>query len=241
LPLRLIRGIKERRLRWRLIFIFSTASSSLLFSFFFASAHIFVLSVVTTVVSLVHAAYILTVGGIPVIISALVEDCMSLTVANLPVVATASMKHFSTTAAREPDPDGDGQRWSSWKFRSPTQPAGTASMTTQLTSNFRSKGGGARAGGGRIADNTGTMSTTDTTIDLTQKSVIPAFEIGSDEQLFGASGAEKKTEGEKLNDQETAAATAVRREDRSVVRIDVLPYPREPPSSLPPTPATGEP
>jgi len=35
-------------------------------------------------VSLVHAAYIITRGGIPVIISALVEDCMSLTVANFP-------------------------------------------------------------------------------------------------------------------------------------------------------------
>ena len=237
LPLRLIRGIKERRLRWRLIFIFSTASSSHLF-FCFASAHTFVLSVVTTVVSLVHAAYIITRGGIPVIISALVEDCMSLTVANLPVVATASIRHLSTTAAREPDPDGDGQRWSSWKFRSPTQPAGTASMTAQLTANFRSKGGG--AGAGSVANNTGTTTTTDTTIDLTKKSVIPALEIGSDEQLFGASGTEK-TEGEKVNDQETAALTAVRREDRSVVRIDVLPYPREPPSPLPPTPATGEP
>ena len=91
-----------------------------------------------------------------------------------------------------------------------------------------------------MADNTGTVTTTDTTIDLTRKSSIPVFEIGPDEQLFGASGAEK-TEGEKVNDQEAAAATAVRREDRSVVRIDVLPYPREPPSSLPPTPATGEP
>jgi hypothetical protein len=196
---------------------------------------------VTTVVSLVHAAYIITRGGIPVIISALVEDCMSLTVANLPVVATASIRHFSTTAAREPDPDGDGQRWLSWIFRSPTQPAGNGTMSAQLTSIFRSKGGGAGAGGGRIVDNTGTMTTTDTTIDLTKRSVIPALEIGSDEQLFGTSGAEKKTEGEKVNDQETVAATAVRREDRSVVRIDVLPYPREPPSPLPPTPATGEP
>lgn len=192
----------------------------------------------TTVVSLVHAAYIITRGGIPVIISALVEDCMSLTVANLPVVATASIRHFSITAAREGDPDGDGQRWSSWKFRSPTQPTGTA-MSAQLTSNFRSKGG-VGAGGRRIVDNTGT-TTTDTTIDITKKSVIPAFEIGSDEQLFDASGAEKKTEGEKGNDPEMAAATTVRREDRSVVRIGALPYPREPPSPLQPTPGTGEP
>ncbi len=190
----------------------------------------------TTVVSLVHAAYIITRGGIPVIISALVEDCMSLTVANLPVVATASISYFSVTAAREPDPDGDGQRWSSWKFRSRTQPTGTVTMTTQLTTDHRPKGGGPRA----VAANTRT-TTTDTTIDLTKKSSIPAFEIGSDEQLFDASGAEKTEGDEKVNDQANAAATAVRREDRSVVRIDLLPYPREPPSPLPPTPATGEP
>ena len=194
----------------------------------------------TTVVSLVHAAYIITRGGTPVIISALVEDCMSLTVANLPVVVTATIINLYTTAAREPDPDGDGQRWSSWKFRSRTQPTGAATTTTQLTSNFRPNGGDG-AGGGRIAASTRTMTTTDTTIDLTKKSAIPALEIGSDEQLFGASDAEKKTEGEKVKDQEIAAAPAVRREDRSVVRIDYLPYPREPPSPLPPTPATSEP
>ncbi|ETW82542.1 hypothetical protein HETIRDRAFT_315451, partial [Heterobasidion irregulare TC 32-1] len=54
LPLRLIHGIKDRGLRRRLIFIFST-------------------SIITTIVSLVHAAYIITGGGIKVIISALVE------------------------------------------------------------------------------------------------------------------------------------------------------------------------
>lgn len=193
----------------------------------------------TTIVSLVHAVLIITRGGIPVIISAFVEDCMSLTVANLPVVVTSSIRHFYTTGARGPDPDGDGQRWSSWKFRSPSQLAGTANMTAQLTSNFRPNGSGG-AGGGNIAANTGTMSTTDITIDLTNKSTIPALEIGSDDQLFGASGAEKKTEGERTSDQETAAATTVRREDRGVVRIDYLPYPREP-SPLPPTPASGEP
>ncbi|KAH9955898.1 hypothetical protein BC827DRAFT_1085255, partial [Russula dissimulans] len=75
LPIRLIRGIKDKGLRRRLLFIFST-------------------SIVTTIVSLVHAAYIITRGGIPVIISALVEDCMSLTVANLPVVATASIHRW---------------------------------------------------------------------------------------------------------------------------------------------------
>jgi hypothetical protein len=230
LPLRLIRGIKERRLRWRLILIFSTASSSYPKIFPFTIAHSFIfLSVMTTIVSLVHAALIITRGGIPVLISALVEDCMSLTVANLPVVATASIIRLSTTAARMEDPDGDGQRWSSWIFRSRTQPAGTANTTAQLTTDFRAKGG-------RVTGNTQT-TTTDTTIDLTKKSAITTFEIGADEQLFRASGAEK-TEGEKVDNQAAAAATPVRHEDRSVVRIDALPYPREPP---PPTPATGEP
>jgi hypothetical protein len=237
LPLRLIRGIKEKRLRRRLIFIFSTSSSSL-FSPPYNRAHSFVLPVVTTIVSLVHASYIITRGGIPVIISALVEDCMSLTVANLPVVVTAGIIHFSGASSRDNDPDGDGQRWSSWKFHTRTQHLSTATNTTQLTSNFRPRGGG---GGRAVAVNTTATTNsdgTDTTIDVMKKGAIPAYEVGSEEQLFGAPGAEK-TEGEVAmagNDQATTVATAVRREDRGVVRIDALPYRLEPPS-----PATGEP
>ncbi|KAI0058788.1 hypothetical protein BV25DRAFT_1829790 [Artomyces pyxidatus] len=101
LPLRLIHGIKDKGLRRRLIFIFST-------------------SIVTTIVSLVHAAYIITSGGKNVLISALVEDCMSLTVANVPVVATALLRSM---AARQSGPsayadetDG-GPRWSSFRFK----------------------------------------------------------------------------------------------------------------------------
>jgi hypothetical protein len=179
----------------------------------------------------VHAAYIITRGGIPVIISALVEDCMSLTVANLPVVASASIKHFSGSS-HDADPDGDGQRWSTWIFRTRTQPLDTVSITGQMSTGFRPRGGG---GGRDVAVNTTmTMSeVTDTTIDLTKKGAIP---VGSEEQLFGTSGVEKKT------DDRNDPATAVRREDRGVVRIDLLPYPREPPPSpLLPTPATGEP
>ena len=111
-----------------------------------------------------------------------------------------------------------------------------------MTSQFGTKGGAASAGGGRVAVNTATMTTMDTTIDLTTKSDdTPVFEIGSDCQLFGTSVAEKKTAGENVNVEETTVETAVRREDRSVVRIGSLPYPRELPSPLPPTPATGEP
>ncbi|KAI0056517.1 hypothetical protein BV25DRAFT_1832172 [Artomyces pyxidatus] len=73
LPLRLLHGIKDMSLYRRLIFIFST-------------------SIVTTIVSMVHAAYIITSGGSKVLVSALVEDCLSLTVANVPVVATAVLR-----------------------------------------------------------------------------------------------------------------------------------------------------
>ena len=112
-----------------------------------------------------------------------------------------------------------------------------------MTSNFRPRGGGGGAGGRAVAVNTtGTTTSdgTDMTIDITKKGAIPAYEVGSEEQLFGTSGAEKKTEGEMAldrNDQATTVATAVRREDRGVVRIDVLPYRHEPP----PSPTTGEP
>jgi len=189
LPIRLIRGIKDKVLRRRLLFIFST-------------------SIVTTIVSLVHAAYIITRGGIPVIISALVEDCMSLTVANLPVVATASIHRLSGANSRDANPDGDGQRWSSFKFRTRTNPPDS---TTRWSTGR----------GAVTIDNTTEL--TDTTIGQS-KGRIPAYAIGSEGLLSGT-----KTEGE---DAEKAQAfRQVRREDRGVVRIDVLPYPHEQPAS----------
>ncbi|EJD36626.1 hypothetical protein AURDEDRAFT_117041 [Auricularia subglabra TFB-10046 SS5] len=72
-PLRMIRFVANKGLRRRLMFIFST-------------------SVVTTIVSLVHAAYILSEGGPKVLVAAIVEDTVSLMVANLPVAATAAMR-----------------------------------------------------------------------------------------------------------------------------------------------------
>ncbi|KZV81495.1 hypothetical protein EXIGLDRAFT_755554 [Exidia glandulosa HHB12029] len=72
-PLRMIRHVANTSLRRRLYFIFST-------------------SVVTTIVSLVHAAYILRTGGTKVLVAAIVEDTVSLMVANLPVAATAAMR-----------------------------------------------------------------------------------------------------------------------------------------------------
>ncbi|KAI0288944.1 hypothetical protein BC826DRAFT_1188097 [Russula brevipes] len=196
LPIRLIRGIKEKRLRWRLVFIFSTA-------------------IVTTIVSLVHAAYIITRGGIPVIISALVEDCMSLTVANLPVVATASFRRLSGVSRHE-HPDGDGQRWSSFKFRTRTQPPG-ATTATHWTTGF-----GAGAGG--VSVHNTTTEFTGTSVEMT-KNTIPAFAVGPDGLFSGT-----MTKGDFDGDAEKGQVLEqVRPEDGGVVRIDVLPYPREPP------------
>ncbi|KAK7031664.1 hypothetical protein R3P38DRAFT_2925035 [Favolaschia claudopus] len=68
-PVPLFRNLINKAFRQKLTLIFSTC-------------------VVTTIVSLVHAAFILQKGGIKVVISALVEDCFSLIVANIPVVVT---------------------------------------------------------------------------------------------------------------------------------------------------------
>ncbi|KAF9465586.1 hypothetical protein BDZ94DRAFT_1306937 [Collybia nuda] len=72
-PLKLLQGVQDRQLRLRLMVIFSTC-------------------IVTTVVSLVHAVYILNHGGKKVIISALVEDCFSLIICNIPVVFTSVIR-----------------------------------------------------------------------------------------------------------------------------------------------------
>jgi hypothetical protein len=53
-PLQLLQGLQDKQLRRRLMLIFSTC-------------------IVTTIVSLVHAAYILKLGGPKVVVAALVE------------------------------------------------------------------------------------------------------------------------------------------------------------------------
>ncbi|KIK62548.1 hypothetical protein GYMLUDRAFT_72764 [Collybiopsis luxurians FD-317 M1] len=75
-PLRVFMHLQDKALRRKLVIIFSTC-------------------IATTIVSLVHAAFILTTGGIKVIVSALVEDNISLIVANVPVVVTAMMRNGS--------------------------------------------------------------------------------------------------------------------------------------------------
>ncbi|KAJ6533584.1 hypothetical protein B0H19DRAFT_840799, partial [Mycena capillaripes] len=69
-PLPLFRDLLDKGIRRKLTIIFSTC-------------------VVTTIVSLVHAVYILRNGHVKVLISAVVEDCFSLIVANIPVVVTS--------------------------------------------------------------------------------------------------------------------------------------------------------
>lgn len=170
--------------------------------------------------SLVHAAYIISRGGIPVIISALVEDCMSLTVANLPVVATASFRRLKNGSANA---DADGQRWSTWKFKSRTVPhstggGGGGGGTTYFTAGFGTISHG--AAGTRVDANTGTETElTGTALEQSKGTVsigMGAYSLGSvdPEELF-ANG--------------TKAVDGARRDDKGVVRIDVLPYSREQP------------
>jgi hypothetical protein len=171
---------------------------------------------VTTVVSLVHAAYIITQGGIPEVIAGLVEDCMSLTVANLPIVAMVSFRRISGASSFDITEDNAGQRWhnSALKFRTWTsRPHGA---TTHVSIGFIP---GLSRDSASIRD---TTELTSTTLDLTRKSSMPVHSVGTldpDEVFIGA-----KPAGERDENVDNG-------KDRGVVRIDMLPYPREPPSS----------
>ncbi|KAJ7922282.1 hypothetical protein B0H13DRAFT_1509828, partial [Mycena leptocephala] len=68
-PLPLFRNLIDKSLGYKLTLLFSSC-------------------VVTTIVSLVHAVFILTHYDTMIFISAIVEDCLSLIVANIPVVIT---------------------------------------------------------------------------------------------------------------------------------------------------------
>ncbi|GLB37665.1 putative expressed protein [Lyophyllum shimeji] len=72
-PLRLLRNLRDRKLRNRLTVIFSTC-------------------LITTAVSLVHAAFIFVHAGHKEVIAAIVEDCVSLIVCNIPVVFTSLLR-----------------------------------------------------------------------------------------------------------------------------------------------------
>ncbi|KAI0247713.1 hypothetical protein BJV78DRAFT_1157043 [Lactifluus subvellereus] len=165
---------------------------------------------VTTIVSLVHAAFIISEGGFPEAISAFVEDCMSLTVANVPVVATALLRCISGTNSRDANDDDDGQCGTlSLKFR--TQTTRPPGATMRWSTGFGLSGAGVSSGN----------TTESATLDATMKT-LPAYPVdalGPDEMSAGA-----KTDKE-LDE------NAKKGMDGGVVRIDVLPYPRQPPPS----------
>ncbi|KAH8976604.1 hypothetical protein EDB86DRAFT_3111269 [Lactarius hatsudake] len=168
-----------------------------------------------------HAAYIIGRGGIPVVISSLVEDCISLTVANLPVVATASFRRLSGDSSNA---DGEGQRWSSFKFfKTRTMPPSSGAGTAFFTTGF---GAVSRSAGASVGANVGTKTElTGTSLEQSKGTVsgIGAYSlcaVGPDE-LFA--------NGTKSVDR-PAEKDEGRREDKGgVVRIDMLPYPREQP------------
>ena len=165
----------------------------------------------TTIVSLVHAAYIITEGGFPELISALVEDCMSLTVANVPVVAAASIRCISGTKSLDANDDDDGQRWSGLKFRTrTTRPPGA---TTHWSTGFWPSRGVVSVGV--------TTETTSTTLDAT-KGALPVYSVGGlgPGEMFAGAKMDRELD-----------ENARRGKDGNVVRIDVLPYPRQPPPS----------
>ena len=130
---------------------------------------------------------------------------MSLTVANLPVVATASFRHLGNSPNND---DGDGQRWSTWKFKTRTLPhSSTAVGTTFFSNGFGATGGG-------DADMGTATELTRTTLEQSKQS--KSIGIGAyPDEMFASSN-------KSVDDDE-------RREDKGgVVRIDVWPYGREP-------------
>jgi hypothetical protein len=85
-------------------------------------------------VSLVHATYILTIGGTKVLIAAIVEDTVSLMVANLPVVFMASLRVLGTTTEDDSEPPTGGI--STFRFNTRT---GATGATTTIGGTQRSK------------------------------------------------------------------------------------------------------
>ncbi|KAJ7922313.1 hypothetical protein B0H13DRAFT_1707819 [Mycena leptocephala] len=71
-PLPLFRKLTDKSLGYKLTLLFSTC-------------------VVTTIVSFIHVAFVLTHDTMKIIISAIVEGCVSLIVANIPVIITTTI------------------------------------------------------------------------------------------------------------------------------------------------------
>lgn len=104
--------------RRRLMFIFST-------------------SVVTTVVSLVHAALIFEDAGIKVVIAAMVENAVSLMVCNVPVLATAVLRRMGSTRDDDADTSAGTRLGTFLRFRT-MKSRGTAATTVGITLTGRS-------------------------------------------------------------------------------------------------------
>ena len=161
----------------------------------------------TTIVSLVHAVYIMTKGGFPELISALVEDCMSLTVANVPAVAAASVRCVSRNSRDANDDDDDGQRWLSLKFR--TRTTRLSGATTHRSTGFGLSRGGVSVG---------------ITTDITSTTPGPMRETSPVDSV-GALGLDEIFAGVKMDRE--LDEDAKRGKDGEVVRIlDALSYPR---------------
>ncbi|EKM51748.1 uncharacterized protein PHACADRAFT_262067 [Phanerochaete carnosa HHB-10118-sp] len=111
-PLRLIQQMSAvDSTRRRLMIIFST-------------------SIVTTIVSLVHAAFIFEDAGIKVVIAAIVEDTFSLIVCSLPVVVTAIMRK-----AGKPEEETDYTKQSTFGWKAATRRTGTMGTTATTASD----------------------------------------------------------------------------------------------------------
>ncbi|KAF7317681.1 hypothetical protein MKEN_00855800 [Mycena kentingensis (nom. inval.)] len=117
-PIPLFRNLSDKLLRRKLTLIFSTC-------------------VVTTIVSLVHAAFILQKAGIKVVISALVEDTLSLIVANIPVMVT-SLVNLTGDLGSESELRSTSLRFSSMPWYHAQTRNTTFTATTATSYEFES-------------------------------------------------------------------------------------------------------
>ncbi|KIK66457.1 hypothetical protein GYMLUDRAFT_38241 [Collybiopsis luxurians FD-317 M1] len=113
-PLRLIQTIIDTKLRRRLAVIFSTC-------------------LITTAVSMVHAAFIFIHAGPQEVMAAIAEDCVSLIVCNVPIIAsTLFTKWQNFTASETKISKTVSIKFASWRT-SRHRDSGTYSMGTGTT------------------------------------------------------------------------------------------------------------
>ncbi|KAI0247711.1 hypothetical protein BJV78DRAFT_1157041 [Lactifluus subvellereus] len=165
---------------------------------------------VTTIVSLVHAAFIISEGGFPELISALVEDCMSLTV---PAFLSSRRPYSAASLAPIREMRMTTTMASAGHYHSSSARRQHARLALPRAGPPASGSAGAGVSSGNTTESA--------TLDATMKT-LPAYPVdalGPDEMSAGA-----KTDKE-LDE------NAKKGMDGGVVRIDVLPYPRQPPPS----------